>query len=152
MWILLLATLFLSLECSAYTNEYPEIARLKQKHPNLSRAAIKDIKNILFSFKNYKKLPKYYLSKKEACLRKWQSRFCRSEKQSCNLDQVAPGKSIGGNKFWNNVGLPPGDYRVADVGNFKRNKCRGSNRLIYSVDFQHIFFSPNHYKSFTTLR
>ena len=69
-----------------------------------------------------------------------------------NLDEVAPGKSIGGDYFGNYEGLLPEedgrDYYECDIdytGGF-----RGSKRIIYSSDGL-IYYTEDHYKTFEEL-
>ena len=69
-----------------------------------------------------------------------------------NLDEVAPGKSIGGDIFGNyDKMLPVEDgrtYRECDV-NYEGG-YRGSERIVYSNDGL-IFYSDDHYETFTRL-
>ncbi len=59
------------------------------------------------------------------------------------------GVMIGGDKFGNNEGLlPKGTYHEADVDYF--NDSRGNKRLVYASDCV-IYYTSNHYKSFTQL-
>ena len=66
-----------------------------------------------------------------------------------NLWDVAPGKSIGGDRFGNYEGLlPDGSYRECDV-NYEGG-YRGAERLIYGQDGS-VYYTNDHYKSFTQL-
>ena len=66
-----------------------------------------------------------------------------------NLWDVAPGKSIGGDRFGNYEGLlPDGSYRECDV-NYEGG-YRGAARLISGQDGS-VYYTNDHYKSFTQL-
>lgn len=132
--------------------DYPEVLKLQKFYAHLPKKVLEDIKNILYSFDQYKKLPSKYITKEKACDLNWLSRFCKKAKERCNLSKVAPNKSIGGNAFRNTYGFPPALYYAADLGGLNKNKCRNMYRLIYSKDFLHIYFSADHYASFVTLR
>ena len=87
-------------------------------------------------------LPGNFITKDEAKDLGWVS-------SQGNLWDVAPGKSIGGDRFGNYEGLlPKGNYRECDVnytGGF-----RGSERIIYGTDGS-IWYTNDHYESFTQL-
>lgn len=90
-------------------------------------------------------LPGNYITKNHAKKMGWDSR-------AGNLDEVAPGKSIGGSSFGNYEGQLP------DAKNRKYYECdlnyeggyRGSERIIYSNDGL-IFYTGDHYKTFEQL-
>ena len=90
----------------------------------------------------YGSLPKNYITKAAAKELGWDS-------SKGNLWDVAPGMSIGGDRFGNYEGLlPDGDYRECDVnysGGF-----RGSERLIYGGDGS-VYYTADHYESFEQL-
>ena len=87
-------------------------------------------------------LPGNYITKSAAKGLGWDS-------SRGNLWDVAPGMSIGGDRFGNYEGkLPDGDYRECDVnysGGF-----RGSERLIYGADGS-VYYTADHYESFEQL-
>lgn len=93
----------------------------------------------------YGHLPDNFITKKEAKALGW-------DNQAGNLDEVAPGKSIGGDSFSNREGLLPKEkgrsYWECDVN--YTGGYRGSERLIYSSDGL-IFYTDDHYKSFEQL-
>ena len=69
-----------------------------------------------------------------------------------NLDEVAPGKSIGGDKFGNYEGMLPKEdgrqYYECDIdfdGTYRNEK-----RIIYSDDGL-IFYTEDHYETFEQL-
>lgn len=88
------------------------------------------------------KLPDRFLSKKEARQLGWVP-------EQGNLNEVAPGKSIGGDHFGNYEGKLPEkkgrSYREADVHDSPNR--RGAERLVFSNDGL-IFYTPDHYKTF----
>lgn len=93
----------------------------------------------------YGHLPDNYISKKEAQALGWDSK-------KGNLDEAAPGKSIGGSHYGNYEGqLPEKDGR-------KYYECdleydggyRGAKRLVYSNDGL-VFYTEDHYKTFEQL-
>lgn len=88
------------------------------------------------------KLPDRFLSKKEARQLGWVP-------EQGNLNEVALGKSIGGDHFGNYEGKLPEkkgrSYREADVHDSPNR--RGAERLVFSNDGL-IFYTPDHYKTF----
>lgn len=93
----------------------------------------------------YGHLPDNYITKQEAEDLGWDNR-------EGNLDEVAPGKSIGGNRFGNYEGLLPEKngrkYWECDIdfdGGY-----RGSRRIIYSNDGL-VYYTEDHYKTFEKL-
>ncbi len=90
----------------------------------------------------YAHLPNNYLTKKEAEALGWDS-------SSGNLWEVAPGMSIGGNKFGNYEGLLPEaddrQYYECDID--YEGGYRNAKRIIYSNDGL-IFYTEDHYASF----
>lgn len=90
----------------------------------------------------YEKLPSNFITKKEAQELGWNNR-------DGNLDEVAPGKSIGGDKFGNYEELLPvkkgRKYFECDIdyeGGF-----RGAKRIIFSDDGL-VYYTEDHYKTF----
>ncbi|NBH32135.1 ribonuclease [Clostridiaceae bacterium] len=93
----------------------------------------------------YGRLPDNYITKKEAQNLGWDSK-------KGNLDQVAPGMSIGGSHFGNYEGLLPEKkgrkYYECDLE--YEGGYRGAKRLIYSNDGL-IFYTEDHYQTFEQL-
>jgi len=90
----------------------------------------------------YGHLPSNYITKKQAQELGWNS-------SEGNLDEVAPGKSIGGSRFGNYDGqLPDGSYKECDIG--YTGGYRGADRIIYSSDGR-IYYTDDHYKTFEQL-
>lgn len=93
----------------------------------------------------FEHLPSNYITKDEAKKLGWQS-------NKGNLWDVAPGKSIGGDRFGNREGSLP------EAKNRKYFECdinyeggfRGSDRIIYSNDGL-IYYTEDHYESFDLL-
>lgn len=93
----------------------------------------------------YGHLPDNYITKKEAQELGWDSK-------KGNLEQVAPGMSIGGSHFGNYEKQLPEKkgrkYYECDLG--FEGGYRGAERLIYSSDGL-IFYTGDHYKTFEQL-
>ena len=70
-----------------------------------------------------------------------------------SLEPYAPGKCIGGDYFGNYEKVLPvvsgSTYHECDIDTLNA-KSRGAKRIIYSDDGQ-IYYTDNHYKSFTLL-
>ena len=90
-------------------------------------------------------LPDNYITKKEAKNLGWVS-------SEGNLDEVAPGKSIGGDYFGNYEGLLPEEddreYHECDID--YTGGRRGAKRIIYSNDGL-IYYTEDHYTTFELL-
>ena len=93
----------------------------------------------------YGHLPDNFITKKEAKELGWDS-------YAGNLAQVAPGKSIGGDRFGNYEGQLPEkkgrNYYECDI-DFDGGR-RGAKRIIYSDDGL-IFYTEDHYETFEQL-
>lgn len=96
----------------------------------------------------YGKLPSNYLTKKEAEALGWK----KQDGRAGQLDVVAPGMSIGGDRFGNYEGLLPDEkgrkYYECDINYAGGN--RGAERIIYSNDGL-IFYTGDHYQTFEQL-
>ena len=90
----------------------------------------------------YHRLPGNYITKNEAKKLGW---------EGGPLDEYAPGKCIGGDTFGNREGLLPSGhvYHECDIETLGKEK-RGAKRLVYSEDFE-IYYTADHYGSFTRL-
>jgi hypothetical protein len=90
------------------------------------------------------KLPSNYITKKQAKRLGWGS--------DAELDEVAPGKSIGGDKFGNREGnLPEAEgrtYQECDID--YEGGARNAKRIIFSND-GYIFYTDDHYATFEQL-
>lgn len=90
----------------------------------------------------YGHLPGNFVTKKQAQNKGWDS-------SKGNLWDVLPGKSIGGDYFGNYEGiLPKGSYTECDV-NYEGG-YRGSERIIFDKN-GHVYYTDDHYKTFTQL-
>ncbi|KEY59978.1 ribonuclease domain-containing protein [Serratia sp. DD3] len=99
-------------------------------------------KRVVSYLQQHRRLPDYYITKKQAREQGWNSR-------KGDLCSVLPGKAIGGDYFSNRERqLPTTNKRVwyeADI-NYQCGH-RGSDRLLYSSDGL-IFATNDHYKNF----
>ncbi len=90
-------------------------------------------------------LPSNYISKTTARKAGWKP-------SKGNLDEVCPGKSIGGGPFYNDDGRLPDalgrSWKECDV-NYVAG-FRGPERLVYSNDGL-VYYTPDHYQSFERL-
>ena len=104
-----------------------------------------DKEQVAFYLHLYGRLPSNYISKKEAERLGWDSR-------EGNLDEVAPGKSIGGGRFGNREGLLPEKkgrtYYECDID--YDGGYRGGKRIVYSNDGL-LYYTEDHYNSFELL-
>lgn len=93
----------------------------------------------------YQHLPSNFITKNEAKDLGWISK-------EGNLDEVAPGKSIGGDRFGNYEGLLPEEdgrkYFECDINS--DGGYRGAERIVYSNDGL-IYYTGDHYESFELL-
>ena len=94
----------------------------------------------------YEKLPGNFISKYDAENLGWDNR-------KGNLDKVAPGCSIGGNRFGNYEGLLPEakgrKYTECDI-NYEGG-YRNGERIVFSNDGL-IFYTSDHYQTFTPVK
>ena len=89
----------------------------------------------------YGHLPDNFITKDEARALGW---------EGGSVEEVAPGKCIGGDYFGNYEELlPEGDYHECDIDTLGKNS-RGAKRLIYD-DQRHIYYTEDHYESFVQL-
>lgn len=96
-------------------------------------------------YRDQGKLPPNFITKKEAQALGWVA-------AEGNLWEVAPGKSIGGDRFFNREGLLPEKegrlWYECDMD--YHGGPRGAKRLVYSNDGL-FYYTDNHYKSFVEL-
>lgn len=96
--------------------------------------------------KQNKKLPDNFITKQQAEALGW-------DRKKGNLHEVAPGKSIGGNVYYNNERLLPNapnrTWYEADI-NYSSG-YRGNDRILYSNDGL-VYKTSDHYKTFTEVK
>ena len=93
----------------------------------------------------FKKLPSNFITKSEAKKLGWDS-------SKGNLDEIAKGKSIGGDKFSNREKILPTkkDRKYIECDIDYNGGFRGSKRIVFSNDSL-IYYTEDHYKTFTLL-
>lgn len=89
----------------------------------------------------YHHLPDNYITKNEAKKLGW---------NGGSLEPYAPGKCIGGSRFGNYEGRLPENtvYYECDIDTLGAKK-RGAKRLVYSEDYELIYYTSDHYETFT---
>ncbi|MCQ2975370.1 MAG: hypothetical protein MJ211_11250 [Bacteroidales bacterium] len=101
-----------------------------------------DKESVALYIHTFNKLPKNYITKKEAQKLGWDSK-------KGNLESVAPGKSIGGSSFGNYEGNLPKKsgrkYFECDID--YNGGHRNAKRIVYSNDGL-VFYTQDHYNSF----
>ena len=109
-------------------------------------AAITETQAIADYLFRYGQLPDNFITKAEAKALGWDS-------SKNYVSDVAPGKSIGGDRFGNYEGLLPKasgrTYREADC-NYTGGP-RGAERIVYSSDGL-VFYTSDHYNTFTEMQ
>lgn len=90
----------------------------------------------------YRCLPRNFIPKKEAKALGW---------SGGGLEDYAPGKCIGGDRFGNYEGVLPEleglSYFECDIDTLGASS-RGAKRLVYREDFQVIYYTEDHYETF----
>jgi guanyl-specific ribonuclease Sa len=91
----------------------------------------------------YHHLPENYITKKQAQKLGW---------EGGSLERYAPGKCIGGSRFGNYEGKLPDDtvYYECDIDTLGAKK-RGAKRLVYSEGCETVYYTDDHYETFTLL-
>lgn len=106
--------------------------------------AYTDKEHVAAYINEYKKLPNNYITKNQAKKLGWQTKG--------TLDKVAPGKSIGGDRYGNYEGKLPAkngrSWTECDIEYVKGN--RNSKRIVFSNDGL-IYYTGDHYNSFSKL-
>ncbi|MBO4456431.1 MAG: ribonuclease [Butyrivibrio sp.] len=90
----------------------------------------------------YGKLPSNFITKNDAKKLGW---------NGGGLEEVAPGKSIGGDTFGNYEGKLPEDkkYKECDIDTMGA-ASRGAKRIVYSDD-GYVYYTDDHYENFEQL-
>lgn len=91
----------------------------------------------------YGHLPSNFITKKEAQNLGWVSK-------EGNLWEVAPGMSIGGDKFGNYEGILPESKKYYECDIDYQGGFRGEKRIVYSTD-GYVYYTEDHYESFEQL-
>ncbi|XID91916.1 ribonuclease domain-containing protein [Paenibacillaceae bacterium WGS1546] len=124
---------------SSAANQPPSAVAEAQKELQAPLTGFREVSDYI---RTYGRLPDNYITKKEAEKLGWVP-------AEGNLDRVAPGRSIGGDRFRNREGLlPEAQGRIwheADI-NYEKGP-RGADRIVYSNDGL-IFMTTDHYRSF----
>ena len=91
----------------------------------------------------YGHLPSNFITKSEARKLGW---------EGGSLEPFAPGCAIGGDRFGNYEGRLPASvsYRECDIGTAGASS-RGARRLVYAEDCSAIYYTDDHYETFTLL-
>lgn len=91
--------------------------------------------------KEFHKLPSNYITKKEAQSLGW---------HGGPLKNYAPGKSIGGDKFTNRQHiLPDSDSKYIECDINANGTSRGAERIVYNTGDFKVYYTNDHYNTFT---
>ncbi len=94
----------------------------------------------------YGHLPDNFITKSQARALGWGDSYS-------SVDDAAPGKSIGGDRFGNREGLLPKKkgrtYTECDIGTMGK-KSRGAKRIVFSNDGL-VYYTGDHYETFELL-
>lgn len=97
--------------------------------------------NVALYIHTYNRLPKNFITKKEARSLGW---------EGGSVEKFAQGKCIGGDRFYNNEEILPvksgRTYTECDIDTLGKNS-RGAKRIVFSNDGL-IFYTENHYETF----
>ena len=116
----------------------------EQKAPVDENGTYDSAKDVALYIHTYNKLPSNYITKKEAKSLGW---------SGGSLEEYAPGKCIGGDRYGNYEGLLPEkkgrSYTECDIGTLGKSS-RGAKRIVFSNDGL-IYYTKDHYKTFTLM-
>ncbi len=143
----------ISQNATAFSHEETTTVQKAAKPPSSARektvsvkkgAAYTDKEHVAAYLHRFKKLPPNYIGKKEAQKLGWKTKG--------SLDKVAPGKSIGGDRYGNYERQLPvkagRTWKECDIDYVRGN--RNAKRIVFSDDGL-IYYTGDHYKSFTRL-
>ena len=140
--VILLAAVMLLTGCAASASGNKNQNTAKQGAASEAMDEAQRIADYIFE---YGQLPDNFIRKQEAERLGWDSRFNY-------VSDVAPGKSIGGDRFGNYEERLPvvqgRKYYEADC--YYRGGKRNAYRIIYSSD-RHVWFTGDHYETFVEL-
>ena len=92
----------------------------------------------------FHKLPGNYITKNEAKKLGW---------SGGSLSKIAPGKSIGGDVFTNRQKILPEGHRYIECDiDTDGGDTRGAKRIVYSADDFKIYYTDDHYSTFTEIK
>lgn len=102
--------------------------------------SVEDVGAYLIKYHN---LPSNYMTKSDAHAIGW---------NGGSLEKYAPGMCIGGDVFTNRQEILPTDksYKECDIDTLGADS-RGAKRIVYSTDYKDIYYTDNHYESFTKI-
>lgn len=127
-------------EDSYFENEQQDVP--DQEYTVVEGGSYTTKEEVAFYIYTYGELPANFITKSEAQDLGWVSK-------EGNLQDVAPGMSIGGDRYGNYEQLlPDGKYKECDIN--YHGGYRGDERLVYSED-GYIYYTDDHYESFTQL-
>ena len=130
---------------TAETSENATAAKTDETAPIAEDGAYTSKDDVALYIHTYGRLPSNFLTKKDAQARGWES-------SKGNLQTVAPGMSIGGDRFGNREGLLPDkkgrQYYECDI-DYEGGR-RNAKRIVFSDDGL-IFYTDDHYVSFEQL-
>lgn len=114
-------------------------------YPVTENGSYSSMEEVAVYLATYQKLPRNFITKNKASDRGWDNR-------KGNLDDVAPGCSIGGDRFGNY------EHQLPDKKGRKWTECdinftggyRGGERIVFSNDGL-IYYTADHYQTFTQI-
>lgn len=137
-------------ESSGKTEETTEKTSSRSTDRTDSKASVDEngtydnAKDVALYIHTYNKLPSNYITKKEAKALGW---------SGGSLEEYAPGKCIGGDRYGNYEGLLPEKkgrhYTECDINTLGKSS-RGAKRIVFSNDGL-IYYTKDHYKTFTLM-
>ena len=140
----LLLALLLALAAPLCALAQESIELWAEDYPIEEDGAYTDMEEVAVYLATYGCLPPNFITKAEARDLGWDSR-------EGNLYLVAPGRTIGGDRFGNYEGLLPHEkgrgWTECDV-NDPEGSFRGAERLVFSNDGL-IYYTADHYESFS---
>lgn len=131
-------------EAEQSEEEQPEVEQPEDRITVDEDGEYDDFEHVALYIHLYGKLPKNYITKKEAENLGW---------SGGSLEKYAKGKCIGGSYFGNYEGALPKkkgrEYHECDIDTLGE-KSRGAKRIVYSNDGL-IYYTDDHYETFTLL-
>lgn len=137
----LLLALFLTLGvCSAFAAKKNTITVKAAQYPVEETGWYSSMEEVAVYIATYGKLPGNYLTKNQAGDKGWSN-------SAGNLQKVAPGCSIGGDRFGNYEGqLPDGKWTECDID--YTGGYRNGQRIVFSKSTLQMFYTDDHYNTF----